>query len=301
MEKEYLQPKRKGLGRGLAALFDDEEDKVQAAPVAVGSANHRIVAIEMLEPNPSQPRRFFSEESLRELADSIKEHGVLQALLVRPKEGTQGRYQIIAGERRWRASQKAGLHELPVHIQEMSDGKVLEVALVENLQRSDLNPLEEAEGYKRLIDQYGHTQEKVAELVSKSRSHVANMVRLLTLPPGVQVLLRSGKLSGGHARALITAKDPDALARQVIAEDLSVRDTEKLAAEAAGRSAPGKSSSKKGAPKDVDTLALENEITKALGMRVVIDVKGQGGQLHVEFKSLDQLDEITHRLSRSAR
>lgn len=311
---EKVERKRRGLGRGLSALFEDEEPYPQASGSVSdeagasssdggGGSNRRIVNISQIEPNPGQPRHIFNEEALAELAMSIARHGVLQPLLVRPREGVEGAYQIIAGERRWRAAQMAQVHELPVVIRDdLDDEAVMEVALVENLQREDLNPLEEAEGYKNLMDRFGHSQEDVADFVGKSRSHIANMTRLLALPAPVRGMIREGQLSAGHARTLVTAKDPMALAKKIVAGGLSVRQAERLAAEDAGRSKP---KSTEGAPqhkalqKDADTLALENEVSNALGMKVSIDVKpgGTSGALQIEFKSLDQLDEVLHRLS----
>jgi ParB family chromosome partitioning protein len=241
--------------------------------------------------------------ALQELADSIKTHGVLQPLLVRAKPDHEGKFQIIAGERRWRAAQKARLHEVPVVVKELSDEAAVEIALIENLQRADLNAIEEAQGYQRLMTEFGHTQEKLATAIGKSRSHVANIVRLLSLPADVQELVRDGRLSAGHARALVTAKNPEMLAGLVIAENLSVRETEKLAADEAGRATKSRSSSRKsGGAKDVDTVALEKEMTDLLGLRVTIDVKSDGkggrwGALKVDFKNLDQLDDVLRRLS----
>jgi len=299
--------KKRGLGRGLGALFEDEEgvypqvDPEGQTPGAV----RRMAGIDQLEPGPWQPRVDFEPHALQELADSIKTHGVLQPLLVRAKPGVEGKFQIIAGERRWRASQKALLHEVPVIVKEMSDADAVEVALIENLQRADLNAIEEALGYQRLMNEFGHTQEKMATQLGKSRSHVANMVRLLNLPEGVQDFVRDGRLSAGHARALVTAKDPEYLASMAVGHGWSVRETEKQAAAEAGRPAKGKAKSSSGAePKDVDTVALEKEMSDLLGLRVTIDVKSDGkggrwGALKVDFKNLDQLDDVLHRLSHS--
>lgn len=307
LKKDNNGGKKRGLGRGLGALFEDEEgvypqvDPEGQTPGAV----RRMAGIDQLEPGPWQPRVDFEPHALQELADSIKTHGVLQPLLVRAKPGVEGKFQIIAGERRWRASQKARLHEVPVIVKEMSDADAVEVALIENLQRADLNAIEEAQGYQRLMSEFGHTQEKMATQLGKSRSHVANMVRLLSLPEDVQDLVRDGRLSAGHARALVTAKDPRHLAGMVVGHGLSVRETEKLAAAEAGRPAKGKGKSSSGAePKDVDTVALEKEMSDLLGLRVTIDVKSDGkggrwGALKVDFKNLDQLDDVLHRLSHS--
>lgn len=305
---EHTKQKR-GLGRGLNALFEDEEVPFPANPLIdddiMANANvagatgtqRRSVGTDQLEPGPFQPRHYFDHAALAELAESIAAHGVLQPILVREKPNAAGRFQIIAGERRWRAAQKAQLHEVPVIVKEFDDETALEIALIENLQREDLDALDEAQGYQRLMDEFGHTQEKLAAALGKSRSHVANMVRLLSLPDKVQIYVRQGKLTAGHARALITAKDPAALAEIVVAQGLNVRQTEKLATEQSDR--PAKSSAARSKPqKDIDTLALEQEVSTALGMKVSIDAKTGGvGALKVEFKSLDQLDEVLHRLS----
>ncbi len=292
-------PKKRGLGRGLNALFEDEEGYTGEPDVEVlEAAGHKrqSVGIEQLGPSPLQPRKLFEQESLDELAESIKAHGLLQPIIVRKSPGEDEQFEIIAGERRWRASQKAQLHEVPIIVLELSDIEALEIALIENLQREDLNPVDEAMGYQRLLDEYGHTQEQLAETLGKSRSHVANMVRLLNLPDVVLAFLERGDLSTGHARALITAKEPESLAKQIVSQGLSVRQTEKLAAEASGR--PQKSASKSKKPaKDVDTIALEEDVSTALGMRVSIDSKdGQAGKVTIQFKSLDQLDELLKKL-----
>lgn len=314
MVKKENGLKRRGLGRGLNALFEDEEESVAtvaaAAPVIeenVPPAQRRVVGIDQLEPGPWQPRHFMDPNALKELADSIAQHGVLQPILVRAKPGQDHKFQIIAGERRWRASQKAQLHQVPVVVKELSEEAAMEIALIENLQRSDLNAIEEALGYQRLMNEFGHTQEKLAGGVGKSRSHIANMVRLLNLPEDVQELVRDGRLSAGHARALVTAKDPCGLAMLVVGRGLSVRDTEKLAAAEQGRGDKTVAAEKKGAvPKDVDTVAIEKEMSDMLGLKVVIDMKSDGkggrwGALKVEFKNLDQLDEVIRRLSQQGR
>ncbi|NCC22024.1 MAG: ParB/RepB/Spo0J family partition protein [Alphaproteobacteria bacterium] len=293
--------RRRGLGRGLDALFEDDEG-VYPQPDSNGHTpgrQRRVVGLGQLEPNPKQPRRNFDDTALAELAESIRRHGILQPLVVRAKEGFPDIYQIIAGERRWRAAQAAQVHDVPVVVMELEDEAVLEIALVENLQREDLNPLEEAEGYKRLVDQHNRTQEEIARAVGKSRSHVANMMRLLNLPAGVRKMVSVGELSSGHARALVTATDPEGLAREIVARGLNVRQTEALAGEAAGREPSTKSVGVKAAPeKDADTRALEDEISNVLGMRVTIAMKGKGaGKLTVDFQNLDQLDEVLHRLS----
>ncbi len=295
-----------GLGRGLNALFDDEEgdsvvsqieEKIQGEDPQV-RARH-MVGVEQLAPSKFQPRKKFKEESIQELANSIKEHGVLQPLLVRENPDQADHYEIIAGERRWRASQKAQLHEVPVILLELDELEAFKIALIENLQREDLDPIDEALGYQKLLDDYNQTQEELAKAVGKSRPHITNTVRLLTLPEDVQDHVSSGDLSMGHARALITAADPSALAKQVIAKGLSVRQTEKFAAEKKGSPQKKRAAKKEAAAeKDTDTIALENDISNALGMRVTIDsADGKSGKLAVEFTSLDQLDELLHRLA----
>ncbi len=306
-------PKKRGLGRGLNALFEDEEvfagvgAALSGAPAEQGastglaapaaSKSRQTVGIEMLGQSLIQPRKLFEQDSLNELAKSIKVHGLLQPILVRPLKDEAGRYEIIAGERRWRAAQIAQLHEVPIIIRELSDAHALEIALIENLQREDLNPVDEAMGYERLMKEYNYTQEHLGEALGKSRSHVANMVRLLALPDIVLAHLERGDLSAGHARALITAKNPESLAKQVIAKGLNVRQTEALAAEAADRPAPKSAANAKPA-KDVDTIALEKDISNQLGMRVSIDSRdGKKGKVSIEFKSLDQLDGLLKRLT----
>lgn len=302
---EEMNPKNRGLGRGLNALFEDEEGVYpQNDPDGqVPGRKRDMIGVDQLEAGIGQPRKNFNDDTLDELAESIKQHGVLQPLLVREKSGEDGRYEIIAGERRWRAAQKAQLHEVPAIVLSISDAEAFEIALIENLQREDLDPIDEAAGYQKLIDEHDYTQEKLAESLGKSRSHIANMVRLLQLPQGVQKYLSQGDISIGHARALITVDNAEALVKEVIAKKLSVRETEKLVAEQAGR--PAKTSAKAGASsapaaskKDVDTLALEDEISGNLGMRVSIDsVDGKAGKVTINFASLDQLDEILQRLS----
>jgi ParB family chromosome partitioning protein len=285
---------RRGLGRGLSALMADVNLASPSREEAPRRAEMRI-PVENLEPNPDQPRRDFSAEALDELAASIREKGVIQPLIVRPHPRKPDHYEIVAGERRWRAAQMAQLHDLPVVIRELDDTEVLEVAIIENIQRADLNPLEEALGYRQLMDRFGHTQEKVAEALSKSRSYIANLLRLLQLPEEVQGWLREGKLSAGHARALITTEDPVRLAREVIAKGLSVRETERLAQQPKGTTAPRKAT--RGPEKDADTRALEQDISAALGMKVLIDHKGlSGGSLTVSYADLDELDRICQLL-----
>lgn len=307
------QPKR-GLGRGLNALFDDEETgyspALPSAPAAAprpsgdsSGAMRMSVMIDQLYPGVYQPRHDFREEALETLCESIKQHGILQPILVRANTKEPGRYEIIAGERRWRAAQKAALHEVPVIIHTFSDEEALQVALVENLQREDLNPIDEAQGYYRLMVDFKYSQDELGNILGKSRSHVANTIRLLNLPEVVQNYVREGKLSSGHARALVTAKDSKSLAAKIIEKGLSVRQVEKLVAQQSGRvqktkDAPGTAPDAVVQAKDADTLALEKEISHALGMNVSINTKGEGreGNVMIEFKSLDQLDDVIKRL-----
>jgi ParB family chromosome partitioning protein len=284
--------KRRGLGRGLSALLG-EETADDARPEGQHSPP-RTVPIEYLKPSRFQPRRHIEEGDLRKLADSIADKGVLQPILVRRDPEQTDRFEIIAGERRWRASQLAHLHEVPVIVREFSDREALEVALIENLQRQDLSPLEEAEGYRRLMDDYAHTQEDLAKVVGKSRSHVANMMRLLTLPEPVKHMVDEGLLSAGHARALLATAEPEALARRVVGRGLNVRQTEQLVSSTRGDSDKGR----RAAVKDADTLALERDLGSALGLTVEIRFSGSRGSLVLHYTSLDQLDDILHRLSR---
>jgi ParB family chromosome partitioning protein len=295
------KPRSRGLGRGLSALLGEGEaaDAVRDAEDASarpGGAGVKIIPIELLVPNPDQPRKTFVEAELAELAASIADKGLLQPLLVRPMRGPDERYQIVAGERRWRAAQRAHLHEAPCIVRELTDRETLEIAIVENVQRSDLNPVDEARALKQLVESFGHTQEDVARAVGKSRAHVANMLRLLALPRGVLEKLESGALSAGHARAVATAPDPDALAERIIAEGLSVRATEKLARDVAGRPERKRAAS---APetKDADTRALEADLAARLGLDVEIVHVGEKGEVRVRFASLEQLDEVCRRLS----
>lgn len=294
-EKEnVIDLKKKGLGRGLNALFGDEED---TSSEGQGAGSRRMMPIDWLSANPNQPRRIFTQDALNELADSIRGHGMIQPILVRPVPEAGNRYEIVAGERRWRAAQQAQLHEVPVTIQYLTDEAVLELGLIENLQREDLTPLEEAEAYQQLMSRFGHTQEKVAQAVGKSRSHVANMVRLLTLPEGVKAYLREGKLTAGHARTLVTADDPLAMAKAMVEGHLSVREAEALANKKKGKLVKGKAN--KASQKDADTIALEREMTNLLGMKVDIDSQGKGGRLSINYTTLEQLDEVLHRLSQN--
>lgn len=287
---------RRGLGRGLSALMADVN---LDAPISSGARRaDTMIPVEKLVPNPLQPRRDFPVEALQDLAASLRQKGVIQPLIVRPIVGTD-RYEIVAGERRWRASQMAQLHELPVIVRDLDDTEVLEVAIIENIQRADLNAVEEALGFRQLMDRFGHTQEKLAEALSKSRSHIANLLRLLNLPEDVQAFVREGKITYGHARALITSADPSALARRVIAAGLSVRETERLAKAVAGKPARGKSSGSKTDDKDADTKALEADLSANLKMSVRINHErgGETGILSIRYNTLDDLDLLCRVLS----
>ena len=295
---------KRGLGRGLAALLG--EDAAALAPVLSGetaTSGERgfQVPVEYLHPGKAQPRRRFDETQLESLAESVRVQGLLQPILVRPHPRKPGEYEIVAGERRWRAAQKARLHEVPVLVRELNDGQALELALVENVQRQDLDPVEEAEGYRRLMEEFGHSQEELARTIGKSRPHIANTLRLLNLPEEVKELLRQGELSAGHARALLGVEEPAALAEQVIARGLSVRETERLVAaqKAGGASAGGRPRVNGNATraKDADTLALEADLADLLGMKVLIEPKGQGGTLALHYRDLEQLDELLRRLN----
>ena len=298
-DETAANPKSRGLGRGLNALFEDDEGVYPQVDMEgqTPPGRTRIMAgIDQLEPGTAQPRHMFDSESIEELAESIKAHGLLQPILARKDKHREDMYEIIAGERRWRAAQKAGLHEVPVSVLDISDVEALEIALVENLQRQDLNPVDEAMGYQKLLEEYGHTQEALAGSLGKSRSHIANMVRLLSLPDVVLGFLERGDLTTGHARALITAKDPEGLARIVVQKKLNVRETERMAA-GSHTDAPVQGT-KTQKTKDVDTLALEADLSDKLGMKVSISTRnGKSGKLGIKFSSLDQLDALIAKLT----
>ena len=304
------EEKRRNLGRGLSALLGETGVAAAAAirerpsgPAADGPAGAdrfkglRTVPTAQLVPGKFQPRRQFDEEAIADLVESVREKGILQPILVRNHQDQAGTFEIIAGERRWRAAQRAQLHEVPVIIRDLSDKDALEIALVENLQRQDLSPLEEADGYRRLVEEFNHTQEELAKAVGKSRSHVANMMRLLQLPDAIKVMVDKNELSAGHARALLTAADPVSLARQVVERGLNVRQTERLAAGDPARARPPAAGRAPAAAKDTDTAALERDLTALLGVRVTINSQGKGGELTIAYASLEQLDDILSRLT----
>jgi len=283
--------KRKSLGRGLDALLGEDRG-TQTTPHHEGGQQQ--VPIEFLHPGKYQPRHAMDREAIAELAGSIVEKGILQPLLVRPHPDRTGQFEIIAGERRWRAAQQAKLHEVPVIVREFTDVEALEVGLIENLQRQDLSPIDEAQGYQRLLDEFHHTQEKLADVVGKSRSHVANTLRLLNLPQAVRDMVENGSLSAGHARALLGLENAAALARKTVSEGLSVRQVEKMARDA---QSPKRTAANRTA-KDADTIALEKNISSLLGLRVDIKSEKGGGSLTIHYKTLDQLDSILHKIGK---
>lgn len=301
MEKK---PERRGLGRGLSALMADiNVTPEQSNDTAAQRRQDSLIAVEKLLPNPNQPRRDFTPEALESLAASIRQKGVLQPLIVRPITGTDT-YEIVAGERRWRAAQIAQVHRLPVVVRDFDDTEVLEVAIIENIQRADLNAIEEAAGFRQLMDRFGHTQEKIADALSKSRSHIANLLRLLNLPSDVQGYIRDGKLSAGHARALITTPNPSELAKTVMEKGLSVRETEQLARQTSSTPTRTKMSSGGArSEKDADTRALEADLGANLRMAVSINHEpgGESGILSIKYNTLDDLDNLCRTLSQMDR
>jgi len=292
MSDPFPKKRPSGLGRGLSSLLGEVQ---QEAPVHAGDNGRGIiqmVPIASIEPHPGQPRRIFQEDALVELAASIESRGVIQPIIVRP---FGHRFQIVAGERRWRAAQKAQLHEIPAIVRDFSDEETLEVALIENIQRQDLNAIEEAQAYKRLVDEFGHTQDALGKLVHKSRSHVANLLRLLDLPAKVQIMVGAGQLSMGHARALVSARDPEGLAEEIVRLGLSVREAEKLARTGKPTRQRHLPIEYKGASADI--AALERQLGDLLGLKVAIKHGPKGGQVNLGYSSLDQLDMICQRLS----
>jgi ParB family transcriptional regulator, chromosome partitioning protein len=285
------EPARSRLGRGLASLIGDMGAETNKN--AERSRSQRRVSIEFLHPNPRNPRRQFAVTELDELAASIKERGIIQPIAVRPAPGASGTFEIIAGERRWRAAQRAGIHDVPVVVLDVSDAEALELAIIENVQREDLNPLEEAAGYQALGAEFKYGQDEIARIVGKSRSHVANMLRLLKLPEAVQVCIRSGELSAGHARALIGNANAEALAREIVARGLNVRQVEELVRDRVARKP-------RAAPvKDADTAALEKRLGDTLGLEVTIHHQGERGAVQIAYRNLDQLQDIIKRLERA--
>jgi ParB family chromosome partitioning protein len=288
---------RRGLGRGLSALLGEaEEGVVTGQPGAPAPEGVREIPIELIHRNPGQPRQVFDEIEIQELTASIREKGLLQPILVRPSPHGRGEYEIVAGERRWRAAQGAGLTAIPALVKALEDDKALEIAIIENVQRADLNAMEEARAYRSLMDRFGYTQDQAAAAVSKSRSHVANTLRLMQLPEAVQLHLLHGRLTAGHARAILTATDPAALAEVIVEKGLSVREAEALAR--AGSTAPKKASGPRKA-KDADTHALEADLEEILGLKVEINDRGGSGELRIRYATLEQLDDLCRRLTRS--
>ncbi|KXF79254.1 chromosome partitioning protein ParB [Paramesorhizobium deserti] len=286
-------PSKKRLGRGLAALIGEMDRPVESKnPIPL----ERQIPIEFISRNPRNPRRVFTDAELEDLAQSIREHGVVQPVVVRPASGASDRYELIAGERRWRAAQRAGLTTLPIIMRDVDDRVALELAIIENVQRSDLNPVEEAAGYQQLIDEHEYTQADLAQVIGKSRSHVANTLRLLKLPGNVQDMITDGSLSAGHARCLITAENPGVLAERIVREGLSVRQAEALAQSEGKGGAEPKTGKASAAEKDADTKALEKLLSDVMGMKVDINHREKGGDVRIRYASLEQLDEICRRL-----
>jgi ParB family chromosome partitioning protein len=286
---------RSRLGRGLAALMGDVGEETKTVDQG---RNQRRVPIEFLRPNPRNPRRHFAETELDELAASMRERGIIQPIVVRPMKGAADSYEIIAGERRWRAAQRAGLHVVPIVPLDVSDDEALQLAIIENVQRADLNPLEEAAGYQALMNEFEHSQDAIAKMVGKSRSHVANTLRLLKLPQSVQAYIGEGKISAGHARMLVGQPDPERLAREIVERGLNVRQVEAMAQERAHASGKSVKARQRGT-KDADTAALEKRLSDVLGLTVAIDHRGQGGVLTIRYRGVEQLDEVIRRLERS--
>ncbi|MBF9233090.1 ParB/RepB/Spo0J family partition protein [Microvirga alba] len=283
------------LGRGLAALIGEVGDEIGVVERGKGQ---RRVPVEFLRPNPRNPRKTFEDSELQELSQSIKDRGIIQPIVVRPLPNKSDAYEIVAGERRWRAAQAAGLHEVPVVVVDIDDKTSLEYAILENVQRADLNPVEEAQGYSRLMAEFSYTQENLSKIIGKSRSHIANMMRLSDLPESVKTLLVNRQITAGHGRALLSVKDPLGVAKKIMSAGLSVRQVEEIAqAEHAEPSTLETKSAKPKAAKDPDTRALEKALQDVLGLTVAIDHKGQGGELRIRYKTLEQLDGLCRRLN----
>ena len=292
--------KSRGLGRGLSSLMGDlNNEPLTSNDISESQTLEKLVPVEKIYPNPKQPRKSFQEEKLIELANSIKTKGIVQPLIVRKKKGTKESFEIVAGERRWRAAQRAQIHELPVIIKEFTDIEVLEIAIIENVQRADLNPIEEALGYKNLMENFDHTQDGLSKEIGKSRSHIANLLRLLNLPSAVQELLISGQLTAGHARALVTCDNPLAIAKQIISLGLSVRDAERLAKNVSETKVSNKRKTKE---KPADTVLLEADLSAALKMKVSINHEDgkEKGLISISYKSLDELDRISEVILNSS-
>jgi ParB family chromosome partitioning protein len=286
---------RSRLGRGLAALIGDVGEETK---IVERSRHGRKAPIEFVKPNPRNPRRTFADSELDELASSIKERGIIQPIVVRAVKGATDQYEIVAGERRWRAAQRAGVHEVPIVVIEVTDAEALELAIIENVQRSDLNALEEAMGYQALIDEFAHTQEELSKIVGKSRAHVTNTLRLLKLSEPIKAYIRSGELSAGHARMLVGQPNAEEIARDIITRGLNVRQVEALARRDGRAQARAVKGQGPRPHKDADTMALERRVSDALGLNVTVDHKGDGGVLHIEYSDLEQLEDVLRRLER---
>ena len=287
---EEIRPR---LGRGLAALIGDSGDEGASVERLRGQ---KRVPVEFLRPNPRNPRKRFTEDDLADLTNSIREKGIIQPILVRTIPRMADTYEIVAGERRWRAAQQAGLHEAPVVVIEADDKQSLEIAIIENVQRADLNALEEAQGYEQLGQDFGYSQAELAKVIGKSRSHIANTLRLLRLPDASRQLLSEGQLSAGQARALLSVADPDQIAKRTVAQGLTVRDIERIGQIEAEREQQAPQPKPEGKPKDADTKALEDALTQVLGLTVIIDHRGERGELRIRYKTLEQLDALCKRL-----
>ena len=290
MAEEQLRPR---LGRGLAALIADSTAQM---PTSAGAGDRRRLPIDRLRPNPRNPRRHFDAEELENLANSIREKGVIQPILVRPAQGAAETFEIVAGERRWRAAQVAKVRDVPVIVVEASDKEALELAIVENIQRADLNPMEEARGYERLTHEFGYSHADLARIIGKSRSHVANMLRLLKLPESVETMVVEGALTAGHARALLSFENPEPIARRIVARGLTVRDVERLAQ--GGQNQRPRLLPAEPHPIRPDTLALANRLSDVLGLRVALEPHEEGGELRIRYTTLDQLESLCRRLIR---
>ena len=284
------ETKKRGLGRGLSALLGDKTDEY--ASLERGRLT-KSVPIEILHPGAEQPRRHFNDDAIAALVDSVREKGVLQPLLVRRHPAKTNAYEIVAGERRWRAAQKAGFTEVPVVIKELDASEALELALIENIQREDLTAIEEAAGYQRLMDEFGHTQEDLSHVIGKSRSHIANLLRLLTLPESVQHMVDDGRLSASHARALVSTEEPAVWAELVVARGLNVRQIEQMVKKSSTKPAKKVAS----AVRDPNILALESDLSQLLGLKVSIKTKGESGKIDITYETLEQLDDVLHRLT----
>ena len=286
--KRSDETRHRGLGRGLSALIGDEAPIAPADPTG---RNIRALPVAFLRPNPFQPRKHFDQKELDELAKSITLRGVLQPILVRPIGGQPEMFEIVAGERRWRAAQLVKLHDVPVVVRDLDDNESLELAIIENVQRTDLNAIEEGAAYRELMDRFGYTQERLADDIGKSRSHVANMLRLIRLPPSVQAMIRDGRLTAGHARTLIGASNPEALAKEIVRRDLNVREAEHRSQTKSDKRKPIER-------KDADTKSLESNLSNVLGLKVEILHKGStGGELRIRYRTLEQLDDVIRRLN----